>query len=499
VEFVEMVRQSGAGYVDYQWQWKDNPNLIVSKISYVKGFEPWRWIVGTGIYVEDVRAEIAALTRTLTMVCLMILLMIVGLSWYVIGQSMRSERRRREVDLALRTSEEKYRLLAETALEFIFALDTTNTITYVNLAWVEASGYRTNEMLGQKFEAFLSQDVREAFDLQLKKLKNPEIESSLFETKMMIKDGSVIPVEAALAPLQDGDQTAQTIITARDITEKKRAEKQARLHQEQLFQADKMATLGTLASGMAHEINNPITAVLLNAPLLRQFWQAVLPILDQYHQQHKELMVGRMDYSMLRNRIPALLSDINDGAKRVKTIVDDLKGFARQGPAEMRDVIHINAVASKAVSLVGNLIKKSTQHFRTDLDTHIPTFFGNAQKIEQVIINLLVNACQALTSTRSAVTLATRFDQAAQSITIEIADEGSGMSPNVLQRIRDPFFTTKRESGGTGLGLAISERIVEDHQGRITFSSTVGRGTTVCVYLPVKRQPSTGQEVENER
>ena len=495
VEFVNTVRQSGAGYVDYQWQWKDDPNRIVSKISFVKGFEPWRWIIGTGIYVEDVRAEIAAITRTLTLVCLVILLIIVGLSWYVIGQSMRSERHRREANLALLASEEKYRLLAETALEFIFALDDARMITYVNLAWVEASGYRVSEMIGKKFDAFLPDTARAEFEKRLDQLHEPGTQTSLFETQLRIKDGTIIPVEAALAPLLDDDQTTQTIITARDITEKKRAEKQARLHQEQLFQADKMATLGTLASGMAHEINNPITAVMLNAPTLQQIWQSVLPILDEYQENQKDFKVGQMDYAMLRDRIPSLLNDINDGANRVKNIVDDLKDFARQGPPEMGDVIQINDAAAKSISLVGNLIKKSTQHFKSDFGDDIPTFVGNAQKIEQVLINLLVNACQALTNSQAGVSLATRYDAVNDRIIVEISDEGSGMSSKVLQRIRDPFFTTKRESGGTGLGLAIVDRIVEDHHGHITFTSVVGKGTTVRVHFPAGDHSSAEDKV----
>ena len=256
-----------------------------------------------------------------------------------------------------------------------------------------------------------------------------------------------------------------------------------------------MATLGTLASGMAHEINNPITAVMLNAPTLQQIWQSVLPILDEYQQGQRNFKIGQMDYAMLRDRIPVLLNDINDGANRVKNIVDDLKDFARQGPPEMRDVIEINDAAAKSISLVGNLIKKSTRHFQSEFAADIPTFVGNAQKIEQVIINLLVNACQALTSTQAVVALTTLFDSVNDRIIVEIRDEGSGMSPKVLQRIRDPFFTTKRESGGTGLGLAIVDRIIEDHHGSITFSSIAGQGTTVRVHLPVGNSPVAEDKV----
>jgi signal transduction histidine kinase len=358
VAFVDTVRSGGAGYVDYQWQWKDDPSRIVPKISYVKGFAPWGWIVGTGIYVEDVRAEIAAITRNLTIACLVILSLIMGLSGYIVAQSAAVERRRQAAD------------------------------------------------------------------------------------------------------------------------------KQARLHREQLFQADKMATLGTLVSGIAHEINNPITYVMMNAPILQKSWESVLPILDDYRQSRGDFKVAHMDYSRLRERIPLLLKDIADGAARVKAIVGDLKDFARREPPEMSDTFSINDTAVKAVGLVNNLIKKCTRHFSLDLGSEVPDIFGNRQKVEQVIINLLVNACQSLTDPDQSVRLRTARDPIADSVMIEIEDQGSGMPAEVLQRIKDPFFTTKRESGGTGLGLAIADRIVEDHGGTLRFTSAVGAGTTVRVILP---------------
>jgi PAS domain S-box-containing protein len=485
VEFVKTVKNGGAGYVDYQWQWKDDPQRIVPKISYVKGFDPWRWIIGTGIYVEDVRAEIAAITRRLAAVCLAILLLIIGLSSYVIWQSAGSQRRQRLADEALRESEEKYRLLTETAREFILAFEPGGRITYVNRAWRDASGYDPTEMLAMTIFDIIASDEKPTFQDRLDLLYSGGTAPDLFETGLTVKSGERIPVEATLTSLMDAGNAVRIFITARDVKEKKRAESQARLHREQLFQADKMATLGTLVSGVAHEINNPVTFIMLNAPILQQAWQAVLPILDDYTRDHGDFKVGRMDYSRLRERIPLLLTNISDGAERVKTIVGELKDFARQCPSEMVDHVEINSIVAKAVSLLGNLIKKSTRHFRTLYGLEIPPFRGNSQKIGQVVINLLVNACQALPDPERAIRLATLYESETGQVVIEVSDEGCGMSKEVLQRIRDPFFTTKRESGGTGLGLAIAERIVEDHGGSMRFTSAVNQGTTARLCLPI--------------
>jgi len=169
----------------------------------------------------------------------------------------------------------------------------------------------------------------------------------------------------------------------------------------------------------------------------------------------------------------------------VKTIVGELKDFARQGPSEMVDLVETNPIVAKAVGLVGNLIKRSTHHFTAQYGPNIPRFKGNSQKISQVIINLLVNACQALPDPERAIQLTTVYETSAGQVVIEVTDEGCGMPEEVLQKIRNPFFTTKRESGGTGLGLAIADRIVEDHGGSIRFISAVNQGTTARVCLPI--------------
>ena len=370
VACVDMVRRNGAGFVDYQWQWMDDPTRIVPKISYVMGFEPWGWILGSGIYVEDVHAQISAITRKLTLVCSWILFLIIILSVLIVWHGVKVTR------------------------------------------------------------------------------------------------------------------------------EKKLAEEKALLKQEQLFQAAKMVSLGTLVSGVAHEINNPITSVMLNAPNLNRMWEAMLPILDQYHEQHGDFRVGATTYSRIRDRIPQMLVGITDDARRVRDIVKDLKDFARDNPSELMEAVDVNEVVEKAVGLTANLINKSTRHFTLNCRPELPAVVGNAQRIEQVTINLVVNACQALTDAEQSVTVATGFDAIHNHVFLEVCDEGVGISADALKRITDPFFTTRREQGGTGLGLAITDRIVRDHGGSLTFESVTGKGTRVRATFPSKNPPQTQSEEE---
>jgi signal transduction histidine kinase len=251
-----------------------------------------------------------------------------------------------------------------------------------------------------------------------------------------------------------------------------------------------MVSLGTLVSGVAHEINNPITSVMLNAPNLGRMWEAILPILDRHRDQEGDFQVGATSYSRIRDRIPLMLTGITDDARRVRDIVSDLKDFARDNPSDIKDSVDLNDVIGKAVGLTTNLINKSTRQFKLKCQPGLPMVHGNAQRIEQVVINLVVNACQALPDPDRSVTVATRFEASANRIVLEVTDQGEGIPEEHVKRITDPFFTTKREHGGTGLGLAITERIVRDHGGSLVFESTPGEGTTVCVTLPVKRHSS---------
>ncbi|MCP4692598.1 MAG: PAS domain S-box protein [Desulfobacterales bacterium] len=402
---------------------------------------------------------------------------------------------RRGVEEALRKSEEKYRLLAETTAEIILTLDLKGRITYMNKAGQGISGYKEEEALGKSILDLLAADGREEFKARMARQISGKEEARYFETELIRKNGKTTPVELTSASLAEHGEPSGLLITGRDVTEKIRAEEQAKLHQEQLFHAAKMASLGTLVSGVAHEINNPITFVTLNAPILQRIFNGILPILEEHHRVNGDFQVNNMSYAQIRERVPLFLSDISDGARRVKDIVSELKDFARQSPLEMKDMVDVNQVVDKAVRLVSNLIKKSTKRFTVNHGVDIPGFRGAAARIEQVVVNTLVNACQALQNNRQSITVTTMHNDRSGEIIIRVEDQGAGMPPEVLDRIKDPFFTTKRNSGGTGLGLAISDRIVKDHGGAMTFVSAPGRGATVKIRLPA---PS-GRGREQER
>jgi polar amino acid transport system substrate-binding protein len=194
-----------------------------------------------------------------------------------------------------------------------------------------------------------------------------------------------------------------------------------------------------------------------------------------------------MNYSQMRENVPILFSGLLDGSARIKQIVDDLKQFVRQDSPDLTHSVDLNAVLKSALSLVSNLITKSTNRFRIDYGEGLPLITGNFQRLEQVIINLIQNACQALPDPHRGIAVLTCYRQDSRTILISIQDEGTGIPPESLPHVTAPFFTTKQDKGGIGLGLSISSRIVEEHGGKMTFTSEPGRGTTVEVILPVQR------------
>jgi polar amino acid transport system substrate-binding protein len=281
-----------------------------------------------------------------------------------------------------------------------------------------------------------------------------------------------------------GQVALRTADLTREIAERQHAEEELRLNQQQLLQADKMAALGVLVSGVAHEINNPTGLILLEVPTLKRFQADAAKVLEQYYRENGDFSCGGLPYSRMREEIPRSLEKLQEAGKRIKRIVDDLKDFARQGDSALNEIVDLNVVSQAAVRLVEPTIRKATTRFSAVYAEELPGIRGNAQRIEQVLVNLILNACQALPDNSRAIKLSTGHDRENDSVTIRLRDEGSGISPENLARLTDPFFTTKREMGGTGLGLSVSAGIVKEHGGRLEFDSTPGRGTVVTLTLP---------------
>lgn len=324
------------------------------------------------------------------------------------------------------------------------------------------------------------------------------LEPQPLEWKRIVKYGfwALAPLVLVLIGTVVWSRTLQKQVALRtadlkhEIEERERAVEELRVHQQQLIQADKMASLGVLVSGVAHEINNPNALILLNMPMLTEVFKDTEPIFEYYHREKGNFTVGGLSYEELRSEVPYVLQEMHESARRIKRIVDDLKDFARQQDASLTELVDLNEVAAAAVRLVNKTVKKSTDRFETAYGTMLPKFMGNAQRIEQVIVNLLLNACQSLPSPDKGVYLSTSHDSSRSLLALTIRDEGAGIPEEHISRLTDPFFTTKRDLGGTGLGLSVSAGIIKEHGGHIEFNSSLGAGTTVTVWLPAIQEES---------
>ncbi len=253
-----------------------------------------------------------------------------------------------------------------------------------------------------------------------------------------------------------------------------------------LFQSEKMAAVGQLAAGVAHEINNPAGYVSANMESLKSYVQKLISIVVEYEKLPQstevEQLKKELNYDFIRSDLPELLEESIEGMDRISKIVSDLKVFSRSDELESYAPCLIDEVADQAISLAWNQLKYKCEVVRNYAPT--PEVEINQGQITQVLLNLLINASQAITEKG---TVAITISSQEQSVFIEISDNGCGVAPEELTKIFNPFFTTKPVGVGTGLGLHISQKIVKSHGGKIEVRSKLGEGTTFTIQLPLKR------------
>ncbi len=280
-------------------------------------------------------------------------------------------------------------------------------------------------------------------------------------------------------PIFDKEGKVERVLeVCRDITLNKQLE-------SQLIQSYKLASLGKLVAGVAHEINNPNTFILGNLKIIQEAFDDIFPILDQYFEGRQKEKIARLPYDLFKENISILIRDMIDGANRTKQIVLDLRNFARKDEEILSDVVDINYLIKNNLTLTQKHIKKQAQ-VTFDLNPNIPQFNGSIQKLEQVLMNMIINASQAIENGMGLINIKTDYNQSTKEVVITITDNGKGMDEKTKKNIFDPFFTTKRDKGGSGLGLSISYGIVKDHQGTIEVDSKLGSGTTFTIRIPAK-------------
>jgi len=393
---------------------------------------------------------------------------------------------RKQTEQAIRESAKRYSFLYEKTPAISLVIDMNGRVQDVNASFVQSLGYAKEAVVGRPAGELVVPEHKERVSAQLARdlagTATPQI-----DIDVIARDGSrrTVLFSDSSAMLYEGEQPTGVLVTGLDITERTRALEHSRLQEQQLIQADKMASLGVLVSGVAHEINNPNNFIMLNGRIVSRVWADAEPILRQYYEAHGDYLLGGMPFSEAQPRIGQLIHGIGEGAQRIKAIVQNLRDFARRATGERNQPLQLNSVAESAIMLVRNLIDKSTSCFIFRPAEGLPPLRGNFQQLEQVLINLITNACHALPSRDRGVAVSTRFDAERRRVVAEVRDQGIGIPEENRKRILDPFFTTKQDIGGTGLGLSISYNIVKNHGGELEIDSAPGVGTTVTVSLPI--------------
>ena len=289
--------------------------------------------------------------------------------------------------------------------------------------------------------------------------------------------------EVSLYPIIDNSGNIDnTIIRIHDITEEKRMEKQ-------LIQSEKLASIGVLVSGIAHEINNPNNYISVNIPILRDYINRVIPIIDEYAKKHPDLEILHMPYPEFREDIFELLDNIQHGSRQIKSIVKELKVFSKPDQDKPNEKNDLKPMFEKVFAFCWSKIRKTVKTFNINIPENLPEIPIDSQLLEQILINLLINAANAFDAPfneNSRVDLVVSMDDSKENqLIIEVSDNGRGMDEKILEKIFDPFFTTSPSEEGTGLGMYIVHNLIEKIGGRIQVESKLGEGSKFTLILDI--------------
>ena len=392
----------------------------------------------------------------------------------------------------------------------VIGLDPAGRIVLFNEYAEQLTGYRRDEVLGEEWVARLVPTDEQA---DIRAILEEAVETGdvlhANQSPILLKDGSQRWISWNSQAMQEDGKLKMVLSFGVDMTERRRAEKalkksyadlkqlnqQLESAQNQLLQSEKMASIGQLAAGVAHEINNPVGFVNSNLGTLRKYTEQMLALINAYQSGEAQIsdpallstigeLKAALDIEFLQEDLPDLLKESEDGLLRVKKIVQDLKDFSHVNESEWQ-YADLNAGLDSTLNVVWNEVKYKASVVKEY--GAIPHVECLAAQLNQVFMNMIVNAVQSLDESKGMGTLTLSTGQAGDEVWVQVRDSGKGMSPEVKKRIFEPFYTTKPVGKGTGLGLSLSFSIVQKHGGRIECESIPGQGTAFRVWVPIKR------------
>ena len=392
----------------------------------------------------------------------------------------------------LLTNEAQFRALVEFSIDHIFILDKDGKFIFSNNQVRPFTLGEGNELNGKTIQEVYPKKIGVIF---LEKLTHvfSSGEGVSFHHEIE-SEGDMQHHLTMLYPIFHNQQVRAVGGICRDISDLKQIEKQ-------LFQSQKMEALGTLVAGVAHEINNPINLILFNLPLFEKIWKDLLPVIKRFADNNPQFKAGGLTFDFIKENMPRLIADMEMAAKRVVQIVSGLKDFSRKSNPAEKTLVQVNHAVENATRLACSTLSKSNTVLKLDLASDLPLINANLQNLEQIILNLMINAMQSIDHDCGEVVVTTREVHERNVIHIQVADNGRGVNPSFTDKIFDPFVTDRQAIGGTGLGLSVTYNLVKAHQGEISFKSEIGTGTQFTVSLPVttKMKPKRIMVVDDDR
>jgi PAS domain S-box-containing protein len=363
--------------------------------------------------------------------------------------------------------------LVESSSEAIVSFDASRAVASWNHGAQEIFGYNERDVRNREWSFLAAPGEEKSLETFLLRTLQGEVVGHQ-ELRLLRSDGTAIPVAAAFSPIRDSKGALVGIsLIAQDLSEKKKMI-------EILIQSEKLAEIGRMGSGIVHEIKNPLTSIMMMSSILTS---------------DKELPPKALKYADI----------IEKESQRILRLSRNILAFARPEKAEMK-AVDLNGILEETLELVEYELKKAKVHVNRELDGSMPRVRGDREKLKQVFLNIITNACHAMREggeifvrTVPPAGLAALRERGAEGWhrceegetepgelgAVQIEDRGPGMSPDVLQKIFEPFFSTKAEGKGTGLGLYISRNIIMEHRGRMAVRSREGEGTVFTIFLPL--------------
>lgn len=353
--------------------------------------------------------------------------------------------------------------------EAIFVTDAEGRIVFANEAFERVTGFPAAEAVGCTPRLLRSGRHDDAF---YRNLWGTILAGEVWRGSVVNRrrDGSLYEAEASITPLRDSrGEVHQFVAVQRDVTA--------------LRQAQRLEALGLVVASMAHELNNPLSTLIMNLPLLEELWTDALPLLDAALAEDPEARLARLPWPVARESIPNLLAGVRRSAERLRSIAAGLKNFARPSEDRAPRRFLLDQPLRGALELTEPHARETGVRVEVHVDPELPELSGHPDRIEQVLVNLLLNAISFASAEEGRVEVRAASLGGGDWLDLRVLDNGPGVAPDLRHRLFEPFFTTRAGRGGTGLGLAISRRIAREHGGDLSLCAAPG-GACFQLILP---------------